>query len=131
MTKLLTLVVAMSLLTWFSLMVATTIRGRTWSLPHLLVALGNRDNASAPSVLAARADRAAENTKENFILFTALALTAAIAGLNTPRIELGAQVFVIARLVYLPLYVVGVPYVRSLAWGVGIAGLGMMVSGLL
>ena len=39
---------------------------------------------------------------------------------------MGAKVFVIARLVYLPLYMLAVPVARSAVWTAGFAGLIVM-----
>ncbi|MGR3622400.1 MAPEG family protein [Pseudophaeobacter sp.] len=44
---------------------------------------------------------------------------------------LGAQMFVIARAVYMPLYLFAVPYLRPIAWVVGMSGILMMMSSLL
>ncbi len=38
----------------------------------------------------------------------------------------GAWLWLAARIVYIPLYVLGVPYLRSLAFGVSAVGLVMM-----
>jgi uncharacterized MAPEG superfamily protein len=43
---------------------------------------------------------------------------------------LGAQVFIWARLVYLPVYILGITYLRSAVWVAGIVGLAMMVLAL-
>ena len=79
--------------------------------------------------MGARAERAAANTKENFILFLALALTAHLAGVGEQAL-LGAQVFIWARLAYLPVYILGITYLRSAVWVAGIVGLAMMVLAL-
>ncbi|AEI37676.1 MAG: MAPEG family protein [Zymomonas mobilis subsp. pomaceae] len=34
-----------------------------------------------------------------------------------------AEIYVVCRLIYLPLYIFGVPYIRSFIWGIGILGL--------
>lgn len=130
MTKTLTLVVCMTVLTWVTIMLASMIRSRGWTMAGLQLSLSNRESVPEADGLAGRAERAANNTKENFILFTALALVAAVASINTPRVELGAQIFVLARLVYVPVYLVGIPYLRTGVWAVGIAGMVMMLTAL-
>ncbi|CAN0606763.1 unnamed protein product, partial [Ectocarpus sp. 12 AP-2014] len=57
-------------------------------------------------------------------------LVAHVAG-QGDEVLLGAQVFLGARLAYLPIYLMGIVYVRSLVWGVGVFGLAMMVMVLL
>jgi uncharacterized MAPEG superfamily protein len=126
MTPLLQLVAYSTVLTWVSIMAAATLRNREWTFEGMKVGLSNRDNLPEPTPLGGRAVRAATNTIENFVLFVALALTAHAAGLGAEA-TLGAQIFFWARVVYLPVYWAGITYVRSLVWGVGIAGLAMML----
>lgn len=131
MNKLLMFVVYMAILTWVTVLVASMIRSRGWTMPGMLLAFGNRDNLPAPSALAGRADRAAANTLENFVLFAALALVAQTAGLANERVTLGAQIFFWARLVYVPVYWAGITYLRTGIWIVSLVGLGMMILGML
>ena len=130
MTTLLQLVAYMTVLTWVSIMSAAFLRNREWTLDGMKVGLSNRDHLPEPTPLGGRAVRAAANTIENFVLFAALALTAQAAGMGDEA-TLGAQVFFWARLVYLPVYWAGITYVRSAIWGVGIAGLAMMLFAIL
>ena len=101
MTPLLWLVVYMAIVTWASLNAASQIRTKGWTLPGMKLAMGNRDNLAEPSPLAGRADRAARNTAENFMLFAALAVVAHVGGVQSPKVLLGAEVFFWSRLVYL------------------------------
>lgn len=128
MTPLLTLVIYTALLTFVAILGASLIRAKGWTVPGMVIAMGNRDNVPAPNAFAARADRAAKNTIEGFILFTAIALVAHASGITSPRIAQGAEIFFWSRVLYLPIYYVGVPYIRTAVWSVGIVGLAMMVS---
>lgn len=96
----------------------------------MAIAMGNRDNLPAATPFAARADRAARNTVEGFILFAAIALTAHAAGVASPRVEMGAHIFFWSRVLYLPIYYAGIAYVRTAVWTAGVFGLAMMVSAL-
>ena len=80
MTPLLSLVVYMAIVTWASLLAASLIRAEGWNLPGIMLVTGNRDNLPIPSPLAGRANRAARNTVDNFVLFAALATVAHVAG---------------------------------------------------
>lgn len=131
MNGLLILIVFMAVVTWLTLLAASLIRVRGWTPAGMRVAMGNRDKLPDATAFAGRADRTAHNTLENFILFTALALTAHVAGINDPRVLLGAQVFFWARLAFIPVYYIGIPYVRTGVWLVSIAGLAMMVLSML
>ena len=104
---------------------ATSRRGLAWNV-------GNRDGSvSALEGPGARAQRANRNFLESFAFFAAavLAITALHAG--TARTALGAQLYFWARLVYLPVYIIGVPYLRSLVWAISFAGIVMVLGALL
>lgn len=130
MTPTLIYVACMAVITWLLLVVASLIRSRILSAGGLQVATGNREGLPEPTGLAGRAERAARNTLENFVLFAAIALTAHAAGLTSPRIEGGATLFFWSRIVYVPVYYAGVAYLRTGVWLVSIAGLGVMLSAM-
>jgi uncharacterized MAPEG superfamily protein len=88
--------------------------------------VGNRDNPPKMSVVAGRLDRAKNNMREALPVFLALALLALVKGGNTNEVTHAASIFLIARVVYVPAYVSGVPMLRSLVWLVGVASLIMM-----
>lgn len=131
MTTTLTLVIYMAILTWLTLLVASLVRVRGWTVPGTLIALGNRDNLPLVTPLAGRAERTARNTLENFILFAAIALVAHASGSTSPKIATGAEVFFWARVLYIPVYCAGIAYLRTAIWGISIVGLVMMISGVL
>jgi len=130
MPKLLSLVVCMTLLTWIVVIAASLIRARAWTPKGLMIAFGNRADLPEATPLAGRAERAAANSFENLVFFAVLALAAQAAGATGERVLLGAQVFLWARVVYLPVYLAGIPFLRTGVWAVSIVGLGMMVSGM-
>ena len=88
--------------------------------------VGNRDNLPEISVLAGRLDRAKNNMLESLPIFLALALLALIKGGDTREVTRAASIFLIARVVYVPAYVSGVPILRSLVWLVAVASLAAM-----
>jgi uncharacterized MAPEG superfamily protein len=130
MPKLMSLVVCMTLLTWLSALLASLIRARAWTPQGLMLAMGNRERMPELTPLAGRAQRAAANSLENLVFFAALALVAQAAGLVNDRVLLGAQVFLWARIAFLAVYLVGVPYLRTAIWAVSVVGLAMMVMGM-
>jgi uncharacterized MAPEG superfamily protein len=130
MTTLLQFVAYTTVLTFVAILAGATLRNREWTLEGMKIGLSNRDKLPEPTPLGGRAVRAATNTIENFVLFVALALTAHAAGVGEEA-TLGAQVFFWARVAYLPVYWAGITYVRSVVWGVGIAGLAMMLFAIL
>ena len=90
--------------------------------------LGPRDdNRQSGNVMAGRLKRALENLLETYPAFVALALALAVTGKTGGIAATGAWVWLIARVVYVPLYAFGVPAVRTLAWVVSVVGLLMML----
>ena len=131
MTTTLTLVIYMAMFTWAAVLGASMIRVKGWTFGGTMLAVGNRENLPAASAFAGRAERAAQNTLENFVLFAAIALVAHAAGATNLKVALGAQVFFWARVVYLPVYYAGIAYLRTAVWVVSIIGLAMMIAGIL
>jgi uncharacterized MAPEG superfamily protein len=130
MTTLLQIVAYTTVLTWVSIVAGAALRNREWTLEGMKDGLSNRDHLPEATPLGGRAVRAAANTIEGFVLFVALALTANAAGRDAEAL-LGAQIFFWARVAYLPVYWAGITVVRSLVWGVSIAGLAMMLFAIL
>lgn len=94
--------------------------------------VGPRDHTPAPpGIMAGRLLRAQNNFLETFPIVIAAALIVVVAGRTDATTALGAWLWLGARLVYLPLYALGVPWVRSLAYGVSIAGIAMMLAPVL
>jgi uncharacterized MAPEG superfamily protein len=130
MTQLLTLIVYMTVLTFVAILLGAFLRNREWTREGMQVGLGNRDNLPDATPLGGRAERAAANSVEALLLFVPLALVAHVAGKEVEALS-GAQIFFWARVAYLPIYLVGVIYLRSLVWMIGVVGLAMMVLALL
>lgn len=103
---------------------ATQQRGLKWNA-------GNRDGELKPlSATASRADRAYHNFLETFGFFAAAVLAVTFAKLNTAHTALGSEIYFWARLAYLPIYIIGIPYVRTAVWIISLWGLLQVVEGL-
>lgn len=90
-----------------------------------------RDETPPPLTgMAGRADRAFRNFLETFPFFAAAALAVAATGSGDGVTAFSAQLWFWARLVYVPLYLAGVPYLRSLVWAAALLGMLGMVWGL-
>ncbi|HMI17967.1 MAG TPA: MAPEG family protein [Sphingomonas sp.] len=93
---------------------------------------GARDAKMPPlETLPARLQRAQENLFETLPLFVGALLGAAYAGRLGLLTNLGAHLYFFGRLIYLPLYAAGIPYVRSLVWTVATGGLVLVIAGLM
>ncbi len=88
---------------------------------------GPRDEKKPVSVMTGRLERAKANFLETYPIFIGLALGLAVTGQTGGSAATGAVIWIVARLLYLPLYAFGVPYIRSLAFLVSVVGLLMML----
>lgn len=93
-------------------------------------AAGNREGLGEPPGWRGRAVRAHRNLLENMVPFTALILAAQVSQKAGPMTALGAQVFFYARVAHAVIYLAGIPYLRTLAWGSCVVGMGMIAYAL-
>jgi uncharacterized MAPEG superfamily protein len=99
--------------------------GRKWNV-------GARDEAlPEPSPATGRTMRAQANFQETFPIAIVALLGVVIAGRTSPMTALGGWIWLGARIVYLPLYAVGVPVVRTVVWTISAVGLVMVIWPLL
>lgn len=87
---------------------------------------GNRDDMQPLSGFAGRAKRAHLNMVENLVLFAALVLIAAVTNKANATTAMGALIFFWARLIYAVIYLLGIPWLRTLAWFVSVIGMVMI-----
>jgi uncharacterized MAPEG superfamily protein len=99
----------------------TQLYGTAWN------ASARDEPVQPPTPLIARLDRAQANFFETFPLVVAAIALLGITGVQTRATEIGAVVWLVARIVYLPLYAAGIPYVRSAVFLVSLVGLLMML----
>src|SRR5262245_44813366 len=96
---------------------ASLQRGYRWTA-------SSRDESLPPlRGVAGRLERALYNYLETFPLFVALVLAAQLAGVHSRSTEWGSYLYLGARVVYLPVYAIGIPLVRSLVWNVAAVGM--------
>lgn len=100
--------------------------GRTtgWGLPVLV---GNRDNTPEDAPWVARAVRAQANMLESLPVFTVLVLVAHIAVPGNATVVLGTQLFFWARLAYAAIYIIGIPWVRTIVWTIAVIGMALIL----
>jgi uncharacterized MAPEG superfamily protein len=85
----------------------------------------------AKGVYAGRAQRALANLLETYPIFVALALALTVAGRAGGPGGVGALLWFWARVIYVPVYLAGIPYLRTAVWIVSVVGLLMMFARLL
>lgn len=94
--------------------------------------MGARDEALPPlNPVAGRLARAQANFQETFPIAIVALLGVALAGRTSDATALGGWIWLGARVVYLPLYALGVPMVRTLAFLASLIGLAMVIKPLL
>lgn len=93
---------------------------------------GPRDEPGPPvGVLTGRLQRARSNLYETLPLFGLAVIMAHVAGRESWLTLDGAWIYLLARIVYVPLYAAGIPYIRSLVWIVSFAGFMMVLAAVL
>jgi uncharacterized MAPEG superfamily protein len=106
----------------------TVLTGLMW-VPYILNeimvrgvvdAVGYPDNPKPLAAWARRMKAAHYNAVENLVVFAALVLTAHAAGISRPAIAASAIAYFWARVVHFAAYTFAVPWVRTLAFVVGV-----------
>jgi uncharacterized MAPEG superfamily protein len=114
------------------LLVLVVIQATAGVLAQGLPAMaGARDDLPPAKPFQARTKRVVDNHREGLILFAPLVLAAALAHVSNNYTVLGAQLFFYSRAAHAVLYLVGVPWIRPLAWAVGLVGTLMVLLALL
>jgi uncharacterized MAPEG superfamily protein len=99
-------------------------RGYRWNA-------GPRDEVLPPLTgVAGRLNRALRNFLETFPLFATAVLVAGVANIHNGLTLWGTWLYVLGRVLYVPLYAFGVRYVRSLAWNVAVLGIFLILTGI-
>lgn len=82
-----------------------------------------RDEHMDTSGYAARFERAFYNMLETFPVFAALVLIVQVTESWSYMTAFGAQLYFWGRIFYLPAYVAGIPFVRTLIWVASVVGM--------
>ncbi len=85
-------------------------------LPYLSSA---RDEGRSLTGPAGRCLRCVENSVVALVLFATAILTLHATSGFTSSTLLAAQIFLVARLVFVPVYLMGIPYLRTAVWLAG------------
>ena len=116
----------LSILLWLAHVLTQTILARGEFGDDYLFSPRDKD-VTAKGLASGRATRALANYIENMVPFVAMDL-ALIATQHTGGI--GAAIWIIARVLYLPVYLMGIKYARTACWLAGVVGLLMMLGRL-
>lgn len=109
------------------MVIAVTIAITEVGLPKLA---GNREDVPRLSGWAGRAQRAHLNMLESLVVFAIVVIVAQMTGRANATTALGTTLFFWSRVAYALVYVAGIPWLRTLIWGVSLAGIIMVGSQL-
>ncbi len=113
-----TILAAYGLLVLLTILLQVLGATRQLSMGYLM---SSRDEGRSTTGMTARLERALDNSIIAMALFApAILLLNALDRTNDTTL-LAASVFLIARIIYLPVYALGVPAIRTLAWLAGFA----------
>lgn len=103
--------------------VATILIQVLAALPQvgLMAMFTPRDDFPKLTGVAGRLDRAQLNSVIALAMFAPAVLILAHKGITTPTTLLCAQIFLVARILYVLLYAAGIPVARTLVWTIGFA----------
>lgn len=108
------------------LSVAFNVAGRGF-----LYGIGPRDEPPRQlGVIASRIERAYRNYLESFPFFAAAVLLGHAANPGRPALLVGAQIYLWARVFYVPAYIAGIPGIRTACWAVSIVGVVIVLVGV-
>jgi len=90
--------------------------------------VGARDEDLQPRGVAGRLDRAQRNFLEKFAIFAAAVLMLEMLHRSGIWLSIwGAGLYLSGRVLFLPLYAVGVPWLRTFSWNIATLGLAMVM----
>jgi uncharacterized MAPEG superfamily protein len=99
-------------------------RGIRWNL-------GPRDEPIPVTGVGGRLERAFANYQETFPIFAVAVIVCGVVAKYNDNSAIGAYLYLIGRIVYLPLYAFGVPLARTLAWAVSLIGIILVIAAAL
>jgi uncharacterized MAPEG superfamily protein len=113
-----TILAAYGLLVMITILLQVLGSMQQLSLGYLMSA---RDEPRDAGRMTGRIRRALDNSIVAMTLFAPAVLLVTVLERTDGNTLLAAQVFLIARIIYLPVYALGVPAIRTLAWLAGFA----------
>lgn len=130
-----TMTVELTYLVWtlglaiFQILLATVFLVLETGLPY---ASSPRDNPPLVNlgVTAGRLKRAQNNILETLPIFIGAVLATQVMQIHTSTTAMGVMLYFWARVVYVPVYALGISYLRTAVWGVSLAGIIMVLTSL-
>jgi uncharacterized MAPEG superfamily protein len=90
---------------------------------NLTYLLSSRDSSSKPSIYAQRANRASRNLLETLPIFIGIGILSLIREIDNSYVAL---FWLILRAIYIPIYILGINYIRTGIWAASLICLILM-----
>lgn len=90
---------------------------------NLTYLLSSRDSSSKPSIYAQRANRASRNLLETLPIFIGIGILSLIREVDNSSVAL---LWLILRAIYIPIYILGINYIRTGIWAASLICLILM-----
>ena len=90
---------------------------------NLTYLLSSRDSSSKPSIYAQRANRASRNLLETLPIFIGISVLSLIGEVDNSSVAL---LWLILRAIYIPIYILGINYLRTGIWAASLICLILM-----
>jgi uncharacterized MAPEG superfamily protein len=90
---------------------------------NLTYLLSSRDSSSKPSIYAQRANRASRNLLETLPIFIGIGILSLIREVDNSSVAL---LWLILRAIYIPIYILGISYIRTGIWAASLICLILM-----
>ena len=84
--------------------------------------VGSRDENLKPTGIAGRLQRAQNNFFETFAIFAVLVILAHLTNTYGGLSYWGSILYLIGRILFLPLYAWGIPWIRTFSWNIATFG---------
>ncbi len=97
----------------------------------LMGAAGSRDDEVLTTGIGGRFERAYYNMLETFPVFAALVLIVHVTESWDTTSAIAVQLYFWARVAYIPLYIITIPFLRTIAWVASMVGILMLAFPLL
>ena len=101
----------------------------SWQVGYRYTAIAREARPPLTGV-AGRLERALRNFLETFPIFAAAVLLVQVTGRHGSLSEIGAEMYLAARIIYVPLYAAAVPLIRSMVWNVATIGIVLILLAL-
>ena len=118
-----TILAAYGLLVLLTILLQVLGSLQTLSMGYLMSA---RDEPREVGRMTARVNRALNNSITAMVLFAPAIFLLVLQDKTNASTLLAAQVVLVARIIYLPVYALGVPAIRTFAWLAGFAATAML-----